>query len=381
MAKVFSGLIYTWVMITYIPAAVVDIETFYGGGLDMYHQFWIDPAGFPSYLYKTFYITDFNIGRTDSDFIRTVFDGIKVIHFLLNFLSGGNLFTNVLLFNCLASWLFLRCWVYLKILTGNWWLGAWIFLFPSAFFFTSVILKEGIECILIALILPIFLSPRNGIGWTNRIWLTVLFLLLFFFKYLIAFTFLGSLLFYTLFKKYPLVKGRLVMVASVLALLVFFNIGKLLPSFNLPNYIVERRLEFQELEANSALNMRTLRPDFLSFVKALPECLKNVLFSPLPGEGGKITYLIFSAEIFIFWFVLLVMLIQGRKSGWVSPGSEAWALLLFSFINLTIIGYTITNIGAIIRYRSIFMPGIGYFIFIASGGFNLISKRFRNLSN
>jgi hypothetical protein len=374
--KVIAGLIYTWVMLQFIPSAVVDIETFFGGGLEMYRAFWEDPAGFPAFLAETFYITDFSLGRTDSDFIRTVFDGIKVIHFLLNFLSGGELYTNVVLFNCLASWLFLRCWVYLKHLSGNWWLGAWVYLFPSAFFFTSVILKEGIEWMLIAAIIPLLYNITKKSGWAKVTGLLILFFLLFFFKYLIAFTFFGAILLFYLFKKHPALKGSIAFAATILSIVLFFGIGKLVPALNLPQYIVDRRLEFQDLEANTALSMQNLEPNLKSFLQALPECLHNVLFRPWPGEGGKLTYLVFSAEIMAFWAIWLFLFIRNRKEGFSQPGPEAWAYFLFALINLMIIGYTITNIGAIIRYRSIFLPGLGYFLWVILNGRNFMNVGF-----
>jgi hypothetical protein len=180
-AKISIGILYTWIMIRFIPSAKADIDLFFGDGLQMYKVFWQNPQGFPTYLVDIFTITDFNIGKTDSDFIRTVFDGIKFIHFLLNFLSGGHLYTNVLLFNGLAAWLLLRCWVYLKKLTGSWWLGAWLFLFPSSFFFTSVLLKEGIEYCIMAAIIPLLLSVGEKFSFKRAIALPILFFLLFFF--------------------------------------------------------------------------------------------------------------------------------------------------------------------------------------------------------
>lgn len=380
--KILTGILYTWVMLQFIPTATKDIELFFGGGLEMYDAFWKAPAAFPQYLAETFTISDFNIGNTDSDFIRTVFDGIKFIHFLLNFLSGGELYTNVLLFNCLAACLFLRCWVYLKKIFGQPWLGAWVFLFPSAFFFTSVILKEGIELSLISAIIPLLylLSQKRTIG--RVLSLILLLFLLFFFKYLVAATFLASLVLYMIFKRFPQYPKWISAFAVISFLVLFFNAGLIHPSLDLPQYIIERRLEFLELEANTELVMRPLEPTALSFAKALPEAIHNVLFRPWPGEGGKLTYLIFSAEIMVFWGLMAWLVLPRKQRVIMKSGPEGWAFLLFALINLLIIGYTITNTGAIIRYRSIFMPGIGYFIWMCCGGqyfFHHLTGRFRRL--
>jgi hypothetical protein len=372
--KILTGLLYTYIMVQYIPAAAADIDLFYGGGLKMYHSFWQNPAGFPAYLADIFYISDFSIGNTDSDFVRTVFDGIKFIHFLLDFLSGGHLYTNVLIFNGLATWLFLRCWVYLKGFFGHWWLGGWIFLFPSAFFFTSVVLKEGIELCLMAAILPIVIHGIKSFNFWRTLLLFLLTALLFFFKYLIAATFFAALGLYWLYKKFPNRKLLITAACSLLFVIFFFGASNLHVSLNLPQYIINRRAEFQTLEANSALPMRNLKPTPVSFAAALPETLNHVLFKPMPGEGGKLTYLVFSAEMLFFWVFMLFLMVRACKRSVNMPGPEALAFFLFAMINLLIIGYTITNIGAITRYRSIFLPGIGYFFMMLGGGGALAGK-------
>jgi hypothetical protein len=356
--KAATGLLYTWVMLRFIPAAAADIDLFFGDGLEMYRTFWRDPSGFSEYLKEQFHISDFQLTRTDSDFIRTVFEGIKFIHFALNFMSGGELFTNVLLFNLLAAFLFLRCWAWMVEKWKSIWPGIWLFLFPSAFFFTSVILKEGIEWCLIAAILPAldrFLKKR-------RLWqipgLVLLFSLLFFFKYLIAATFCGALVLYNLFLLYPQQKFAISITAVILSILLFFNAKHLHPALNFPAAIIERRMEFSELEANTAIDMRTLTPDAGSFLKALPEALRNIFLRPLPGEEAKVFYLVFSLEMFFFWAVMGWMVYRIFKTKFFEPTGFAVAITLFSLANLLIIGYTITNTGAIIRYRSIFLPGI-----------------------
>ncbi len=366
--KISIGVLYTFIMVNYIPTALADIDLFFGGGLEMYQIFWEAPSAFPAYLAETFHITDFSIGNTDSDFIRTVFDGIKFIHFLLNFFSGGELYTNVILFNCLSVWLFLRCWVYLKKIFGQPWLGTWIYLFPSSFFFTSVILKEGIELTIISAIIPMLylFSVKKNIA--RILCLLLLFFLLFFFKYLVAATFCASIVLYVLFWQLPPYRNWITSLSIIGFLLLFFNAGLIHPSLDLPQYIIERRLEFLELEANTELVMRPLEPTALSFAKALPEAIHNVLFRPWPGEGGKLTYLIFSAEIMVFWGLMAWLVLRKKQEGIKKTGPEGWAFLLFALVNLLIIGYTITNTGAIIRYRSIFLPGIGYFIWMCCGG-------------
>ncbi len=379
VAKICIGSFYTYVMVHLIPKAD-DIDLLFGGGLEIYKAFLNSPLQFPGYLAQMFAIDDFRLGNTDSGFIRAVFDGIKFIHFLLNLLSGGNLYTNVLLFNGLSSFLFLRAWAYLKLLTGSWAVGFFVFAFPAAFFFTSVILKEGIELCLIAAMIPTIYGIKNhGITILRVLALVLLFLMMFFFKYLIAVSFLGIFLMLWVFKKFP--AKPLLVSASIIIIVcfTFFNLKYVHHALNLPQYIIERRLEFQELEANSRLTMRPLEPNFFSFVKAIPEAIRNVFLRPLPGEGGKKVYLIFSIELIGWWILLLILLIKGRRQPFQNIPLFSWSLLWFGIANLLIIGYTITNIGAIIRYRSVFMPLLLLFVWYGWQGSTLIHIQINNI--
>lgn len=357
LAKVACGLLYTWVMLRYIPAAKVDIYTFFGDGKDLYHHFLQDPAAFPQYLREWFALGDVRLGETNSGIVQSAFGGIKLIHFGLCLLSGGKLFTNVLLFNCISSILFLRAWYWLRKHTGRGMPGFFILLFPPAFFFTSVVLKEGIEWALIACLIPAgyALAARKRVV-ANTVAILLLLALMCFFKFLIGATFIlamgvaGGMYF---FQKYRgLVFGCTLAVGAVL----FFTLPLLHPALHLPQYIIDRRLEFMELEANSALTMRTLQPHALSFLQALPEALAHVFLSPWPGQPVKVIYFAFLPEMLLFWILLLVLAIGGRRQMASQVPPLAWGLLLFGLVNLLIIGFSITNVGAIIRYRSIFLP-------------------------
>jgi hypothetical protein len=358
LAKMLTGVFYTFIMIRYVPAGKADIDLFFGDGLALYQAFWQSPTDFPDYLRQMFTITDFDIGSTESDFVRTAFNGIKMVHFLLNFLSGGEVYTNVILFNGLAALLFLRAWVYLNQATGNWQGGFLLWLYPGAFFFTSVILKEGIEWVLLALLIPVLCKVRAKTAkkwWPLQV--LVLFLLMFFFKYLIAVTLAASLLVALLISRYSKWRFAILAAGVVSALVIFFGAKYVHPKLNLPAYIVERRLEFEQLEANSSWQMQPLQPSVLSFASVLPEAIRHVAFSPLPGEGGKRIYLVFALDILLFWMLVIFSLFR------ITPHSPpdritalGWAALLFALINLLIIGYSITNAGAVIRYRSIFLP-------------------------
>ena len=368
VTKCLAGVFYSYVMLHFIPKGD-DVAFLFGGGLDMYHSFLHHPIVFLGELKQTFTLTDIGLGHTDSDFIRTVFEALKFIHFICDLFSGGNLYTNAILFNGPVVWVMLRCWVFLKNYFGSWLPGAWLFLFPSAFFYTSAILKEGIEFALIAAILPVAYRLNKHGYFGNVLKFNILLALLFFFKFIIAITFLAALLFGMVLLKWPRHKKAILLSASIAGLFLFFAAGHWVPAFNMPQYIIHRQQEFLAMEANSIIPIPILEPSFISFCKAFPTAAINVLLRPLPGDGGKMLYYIYGIEIFCFWILVIYLWVKKMKNQSQSLNAFVVAFLLFAIINLLLIGYTIPNIGAITRYRSVFLPFLGLFFWqFCNGG-------------
>ncbi len=374
-AKCLAGFLYSYVALKYVPNRG-DIWPFFEDGLALYKTFLQSPAAFISQVKQMFDISDVGVMNSHSDFIRTAFEGIKFIHFILNLFSFGNLYTNTILFNGLAVWLFLRCCICLREYSGSWVPGAWIFLFPSAFLYSSGIHKEGIVLILIAALLPLSCQLYKRAGFFKFFSFLLLFLLFFFLKFFVAILFLASLFLWFLLEKFPKRKKLIVVLAVFLGVSGFFLSGILSPATSLPQYIVNRQQEFLAFDAKSEFSVSPLKPDFISFCKALPSAINNVFFKPLPGEGGKAMYSIYTLEIFLFWGLIIYLVIKSRLR--VNPenvGPLFWALLLFALCNLLVIGYTIPNIGATMRYRSIFLPFIGVFAWLIFNGSNIFFSK------
>lgn len=153
------------------------------------------------------------------------------------------------------------------------------------------------------------------------------------------------------------------------SILVFFGSAWLDVGFNLPAVIIGRQQEFLALDAASSIKMPVLEPNFWSYIKALPSAIGNVFFKPLPGEGGKLFYTVFTFEIAIFWAMMLAFAMRsGFKVNFSRISALIAGLTIFALAYLLIIGYTIPNIGATTRYRSIFIPFIGLFFYVLFNG-------------
>jgi hypothetical protein len=130
----------------------------------------------------------------------------------------------------------------------------------------------------------------------------------------------------------------------------------------LPHYILQaisdRQQEFRVLEGHSRLALPALDGSWGSLWRALPAALRNGLFEPLPGSGGQRIYWAFSLELLGIWAVIVLAgsywLLSRKRPG--SLHSFTAACLLFAFTGLLMIGLMVPFAGAIIRYRSIFLP-------------------------
>jgi hypothetical protein len=123
------------------------------------------------------------------------------------------------------------------------------------------------------------------------------------------------------------------------------------------------------LEGHSRLPLPVLEPSLASFWHILPTAVLNGFFQPLPGSGGQSVYLVFSLELLAIWVIVLLSLYQWLKlrtqnSKLITHNSKfstsasgfAGCCLFFSFSGMLLIGYTIPFAGAIVRYRSIYLP-------------------------
>jgi hypothetical protein len=362
-----AGIVYDYVSIKYIPKGG-DIPLFYGDGLQLYKTFLQNPTGGYQQLHQMFSFKDVDILNSHSNFINTVFESIKLIYFILDFFSFGNLYTDTILFNGLAAFAFLHGGIFLRKYFNSFVPFILCFFMPSAFFYTSAIFKEGLVVILICFMLPLAFKIYQSASIKRVSFFLLLFTLLFFFKFLIAVTLLWAIILWWLLLKFQS-KRKLVAIAFLtLSVVCFFLMGNVSSKFDLPQNIANRQKEFLELDAHSKIRIHRLQPTFTSFLTSLPSAINNVLFKPLPGEGGKYFYLAFSIELFLFWGIIVFLFAKNKFRANLSVNSLVWCLMLFAVANLLIIGYTIPNIGAITRYRSIFLPLAGLFFWFAFNG-------------
>lgn len=134
----------------------------------------------------------------------------------------------------------------------------------------------------------------------------------------------------------------------------FFTAKHLNPKLDFPEAVVIKQQEFIKLIGFSSVAVNELRPEFKSFVVNAPQALSLSTIRPYPSDVRHLLSLAAATEVvLILMFVLVFLFLRTNRTG-LTP--FLLFCLFFSFGVLFMIGYSVNNLGAIVRYRSIIFP-------------------------
>ncbi|MCF3111798.1 hypothetical protein LL912_23625 [Niabella sp. CC-SYL272] len=230
------------------------------------------------------------------------------------------------------------------------------FLAPSFLYWTSGLHKDGLTFLALSTIIYIFYfritSKKPAQGF---LLLLGALLLLFALRNHVLLVLLPALLCWVLARRLP--ARRVLIFAGVysLGLIFFFSAKYLHPALDFPAIVAGKQGAFRALTGGqSSLTVDPLQPDVTGFIRQLPQAAGIVLFRPLITDIKKV--LVFPAflEVLLTWSCILLFLIIPRQKRSFSPFSLF--LLAFTVSALLMIGYTVNNLGAVVRYRSILFP-------------------------
>jgi hypothetical protein len=264
------------------------------------------------------------------------------------------------------------------------------FLLPSTLFWTSCIHREAVLFMLLGLLfywLDKSLSgkgtslsgkdaslahndarlpgknPRRALAYASCAFLAIIF-----FRFAVALALIPALLVWLLtLRPPPRRRGWIIGVTGTAVILLFFLALPQL-SAKLLRELGTLQHSFLVLQGNSRLYLPVLNDSWASLLEAAPAALRNGLFEPLPGSGGQQIYQLFSLELLWIWAIvaaaLLRRLILHKPTDSAPPASSSpptalpfsRCCILFALISMLQIGLFIPFAGAIIRYRSIYLP-------------------------
>jgi len=366
LLKGLIGIASGWIMLHYFNGA--DTWQYHGEALKEYRLLFIDPKEYFLNIFHSGYRSPYS-GLFNS--ANSYWNDLKsnlIIKLLSVFdiFSGGNYYTNVIFFNFIVLFGNVALYkVFAAIYKGkeNILLIS-CFLLPSFLLFTSSVHKEGLILSALGIATYILYNSLNK----KRISITgisaIFFCLLYIFlqRNFILIALLPALFAWVLVsvKQYRPLK-TFAIVYSIGAI-IFFTSGMIAGTTDLPQYVVEKQSSFLELKkARSTIPIDTLHPSFISFIQNGPQAFNHGAMRPYICDGAAAPFLYpFTIEFIVYQLLLIVFIFFCERGIPASINDRSFILfgLFFSLSLIMIIGYTIPIIGAIIRYRSIYLPFI-----------------------
>ncbi len=284
---------------------------------------------------------------------------------ILDLFTSGNYYVNSIFFSVLAFFghiALFRVFLYIYpenkklVLLGT-------FLLPSMLFYSAGMHKDGLVFFFIGMISLllyqiIFLKKRNSKRW---IYLFFFIALLFLIRNFIVLALAPAILALVIAEWKKWSAFRVFFITYAITALVFFNLSAVLPSFNLPETFAKRQWDFKNQPwagvGKTDISLTTLYPNFRSYVNNTPQAINHVLMRPYISEYKPISLFPFSVELFCYQCLFILFLLFKKRT---QPNQQSFILfgLFFALLIYLNIGYTIPNIGSIIRYRSLYLPFI-----------------------
>lgn len=282
---------------------------------------------------------------------------VKIVS-IFNLFSGSRYYVNVIFYSFLTFFgplAFIRVMndVFpgrLKLITVS------TFLFPSFLFWSSGIHKDGIVFTLLMLATYIFyfaLKERK-LGFKNVLWIILLIGLIFPVRNHVVLAAVPGFAAWWIAEKFFKEKWIAFFFVSVTGIAIFFCSKYIHPKLDLPISIVLRNKEFIKLGGHSFLPQQELKSTFPSFVRNAPQALNHTLVRPYITEVISPLYLLSALEILFIWILIFYWFFRFIENPY--KHSVVLFLALVSFVLLLLTGYIVPQLGAIVRYRSIFFP-------------------------
>jgi hypothetical protein len=362
LLKMMAGIFYGWIGLYYGGLAQMqDTWAFHMASIPESQLLYSNPEEYFTNLLRDPYeggVSKFFDSNDSywSDLKGNVF--IKILS-VFNILSFGNYYVNVIFYSFIT--LFGAIAIYkvmidvfpakkTPILFAT-------FLVPSFLYWTSGLHKEGLIFTGIGLITYIiyFSVKEKRLGFKRLLGLIIGLLLILVLRNFIIIIILPAIMAWLLANRWP--KYGLTIFSSLYLLfgILFFTVRYINPSLNFPQAVVNKQQEFMELKGgNSTIQIKKLQPNAISFLKNTPQAINLSTIRPYPSDVHHILSLAAAMEInaLLLMFVLFIFF---RTNGHKSK-NLAYFCLFFSFSLLLAIGFSVNNLGAIVRYRSIIMP-------------------------
>ena len=361
LLKVMAGIFYGWIGLYYGGLAQMwDTWGFHTNSIQEYHLLYNNPHEYFTNLFKDPYeggVSKF-FGTTDSywsDLKGNVF--IKILS-VFNILSLGNYFINVVFYSFFTLFGPIAIFrVMTDVFPGKKMAVLFAtFLVPSFLYWTSGIHKEGLIFTGISLIIYCiyFGTKEKKFGFKRIVGLLTGLLLILTLRNFIIVLIIPAIVAWLLSNRWP--KYGLAIFTSLYLLfgILFFASRYINPRFDFPQAVVNKQKEFIDLAGGSSIPIRQLKPDAISFLINSPQAITLSTIRPYPSDVRHILSLAAAIEVNALLLMFVLFLIWPKKN--LQSKNLLYFCIFFAMSILLAIGFSVNNLGAIVRYRSVILP-------------------------
>lgn len=384
LLKVMAGILYGWIGVYYADMAqMLDTWMYHQESLEEYNLLLSNPGLFVTSFFRSDYAFGYggSFFSTDNSWWSNLPLNflIKVLA-VLNLLSGGNYYINVIFYSFLTLWGPIAIYRVMKDAFPFSVLPVLIatFLLPSFIYWTSGIHKDGILFTGIALIIyHVYFGFQKGFNWKGALAILFGFLLVVLIRNYILVMLLPALLAWWLAQKNVSKPFYVFSAVYVFCGLLFFTAQYIHPKVDFPAIVVTKQQQFLLLKGNSAVTAPDLKPTLGSFIENAPRALTTSVLRPNVFDIKHLLSLAAAVENIVLLLLFIAFLAWHRKT---FQNPFILFCLFFSFSVLLTIGYTVHFLGATVRYRSVVLPllVIPMFAFI---NWKKLGQLFLNIKN
>lgn len=345
-------------------AASADTWIYHTEGLKEYHLLFNAPKIYFTNLFQSVYSHGYaGFFSSENSFWNDLKTNlIAKILSVFDVFSGGNYYINVIFYNFFIIPGFVALYkVYTHIFQSvKWPLFIAVFLLPSVLFFGSMVHKDGIILSALGIVFYMIYFKLSGCKFSLVKWGMFLFslLLIFFFRSFVLILLTPFIAGWVFSVKTKIQPYKVVITGLVLFVICVFGVEMIFGTNPLLEVIVAKRDAFESIDkANTYVESAQLLPTVKSFVTALPHALSVGLLRPFVWDGRLSAFLYpFGLELIVYILIGLWALLRYRNV--IKNNFNAFLVfsILFAICWLIFVGYMVPVLGAVIRYRSIYLP-------------------------
>jgi hypothetical protein len=357
LIRIIAGVINGYINLYHYSGT--DQAYFHQEGIIEYHLLLNNPKEYFYNIFKFDYPNSGLLDTKDSFWNNLRTDLMIKVLSIFNIFSRGNFFINTIFYNFLiffGSLYFYR--IFTRIFPDHKTLLIFaLFLLPSLLYFTAGIHKEGFIFLGLGMAcFHLFFAIKQNFTAKRILWILFGLAIIFLLRNFIVITLFPAIAAWIIAERYKKFVLQIFIIVYLFFIILFFNLGSIHSSLNLPQYVSDRQIAFIHISkgGNSAININPLFPHFRSFLNSSPQALNHTLMRPYLTEKFTLLYIPAAIEIFIYQCLFFIFLLFRFKDN--KPDAFIYFCVFFSLSMFLMIGYTIPILGAIVRYRSLYFP-------------------------